>query len=429
MLNRRYFVILTVAGIILTFIQMWLFNEPEESNFDNIEKPIILWWNDFGFNGYKSCGQFKCYFTQDQNFLSHSFLKAIIFYGSAMEYHHLPIPRKKHIKWGLLHEESPRNNPAFVYDDFLNLFNYSSTFSRYSDIISLQIPGIDELTSTEFFLPYEEKELLMAQEDLAPLLYIQSNCDTTNDRDDYISELMKYIRVDAYGLCLNNRQLPESLQIDHLRTLYDEEFYNFVARYKFTLAFENADCEDYITEKLWRPLIVGSIPIYYGSPSFKDWLPNKKSAISVRDFRNPKELAKFIEQVSVNQTLYNEYLSHKFNDKFSSLTNERLLSLYEKKPNGLDFLASLNEFECFICTSINDENKHRKYIMTKKQMNCSQPVSALTQKVNLKNKWHDWWATGKCEAKLLKYYVNNNLRINETVFSAETSKMYLNNKC
>lgn len=49
----------------------------------------------------------------------------------------------------------------------------------------------------------------MAQEDLAPLLYIQSNCDTTNDRDDYISELMKYIRVDAYGLCLNNRQLPE----------------------------------------------------------------------------------------------------------------------------------------------------------------------------------------------------------------------------
>lgn len=64
-----------------------------------------------------------------------------------MEYHHLPIPRKKHIKWGLLHEESPRNNPAFVYDDFLNLFNYSSTFSRYSDIISLQIPGIDELTS------------------------------------------------------------------------------------------------------------------------------------------------------------------------------------------------------------------------------------------------------------------------------------------
>lgn len=59
------------------------------------------------------------------------------------------------------------------------------------------------------------------------------------------------------------------LKHDHLEALFDEEFYEFAARYKFTLAFENADCEDYITEKLWRPLIVGSVPIYYGSPTFK----------------------------------------------------------------------------------------------------------------------------------------------------------------
>ncbi|XP_051165411.1 alpha-(1,3)-fucosyltransferase 10 [Leptopilina boulardi] len=430
MLHRRTsFCILMIVGLIITFIQMWLFNKPANTNFKDIKKPIILWWNDFGFNGFKSCGQFICYFTQDENFLTHSFLKAIIFYGSSMEYRNLPIPRGKNIQWGLLHEESPRNNPAFVYDDFLNLFNYSSTFSRYSDIISLQIPGIDELTSKKFYFSFEKKEILMKQNDLAPLLYIQSNCDTTNDRDDYIAELMKYIRVDAYGSCLNNRKLPESLQIDHLRTLYDDEFYNFVAKYKFTLAFENADCEDYITEKLWRPLIVGSIPIYYGSPSFKDWLPNEKSAISVRDFSSPKELANFIEKISINETLYNEYLSHKLIDKFSSLTNERLISLYRDKPKGFDFYDSLNEFECYICNAINNENKNRKYMMTRKQLNCTQPISALTQKVNPKNKWHNWWANGKCEAKLLAYHVVNNLKINETIFSEETARMYLNNKC
>lgn len=55
----------------------------------------------------------------------------------------------------------------------------------------------------------------------------------------------------------------------YLDILNNREFLSFVAKYKFTIAFENAICNDYITEKLWRPLIVGSVPIYYGSLSFK----------------------------------------------------------------------------------------------------------------------------------------------------------------
>lgn len=47
------------------------------------------------------------------------------------------------------------------------------------------------------------------------------------------------------------------------------ELLNKIGDYKFSIAFENALCEDYITEKLWRPLIVGSVPIYIGSPSVK----------------------------------------------------------------------------------------------------------------------------------------------------------------
>lgn len=161
----------------------------------------------------------------------------------------------------------------------------------------------------------------------------------------------------------------------------------------------------------------------------QDWLPNEKSAISVRDFAGPRELAEFIEKISSNETLYNDYLSHKLIDKFSSLTNERLLTLYRNKPQGFDFLDSLNEFECHVCKSVSVENKNEKYIMTRKQLNCSQPISALTQKLNPKNRWHDWWITGKCEAKLLAYHVGNNLQINETVFNQETSRMYLEKKC
>jgi len=56
---------------------------------------------------------------------------------------------------------------------------------------------------------------------------------------------------------------------DPMENLDSDEFFHFVARYKFTLSFENAVCDDYITEKLWRPLVVGSVPIYMGSPSVR----------------------------------------------------------------------------------------------------------------------------------------------------------------
>lgn len=49
--------------------------------------------------------------------------------------------------------------------------------------------------------------------------------------------------------------------------LYHEEYLHFISQYKFIIAIENAVCDDYITEKLWRPLIVGAVPIYFGSPT------------------------------------------------------------------------------------------------------------------------------------------------------------------
>jgi alpha-1,3-fucosyltransferase 10 len=49
--------------------------------------------------------------------------------------------------------------------------------------------------------------------------------------------------------------------------MHHDDFWQLLSKYKFAIAFENAVCEDYITEKLWRPLILGTIPIYYGSPS------------------------------------------------------------------------------------------------------------------------------------------------------------------
>ena len=42
-----------------------------------------------------------------------------------------------------------------------------------------------------------------------------------------------------------------------------------VASYKFTVVAENAICDDYVTEKLWRTLEAGSVPIVIGSPKIR----------------------------------------------------------------------------------------------------------------------------------------------------------------
>jgi len=81
-------------------------------------------------------------------------------------------------------------------------------------------------------------------------------------------------------------------------------------RYVFHLAFENQNVDDYITEKLWWTLLSGSIPVYYGAPNIRDHLPSpyhQNSVVVVEDFNSTLELAKHLQQVAYNQTLFDSY--------------------------------------------------------------------------------------------------------------------------
>lgn len=60
-----------------------------------------------------------------------------------------------------------------------------------------------------FYVPIKQKNALQTKEGLAPVIYVQSSCDAPLERDAYVRELQKFIRVDAYGKCLNNKPLPE----------------------------------------------------------------------------------------------------------------------------------------------------------------------------------------------------------------------------
>ena len=73
------------------------------------------------------------------------------------------------------------------------------------------------------------------------VVWFVSNCRESNTRQQQAHELQKYIAVDIYGKC-GTMQCPRSRETECFEKLNRD--------YKFFLTFENANCKDYVTEKL-----------------------------------------------------------------------------------------------------------------------------------------------------------------------------------
>lgn len=136
--------------------------------------------------------------------------------------------------WLYFNLESPIVSP----DYFLigHVFNWTATYRHDSTIVA----------------PYEKwavkDDSILISRNYAngktkKVAIFVSNCETTNQRMQYVDELSKYITVHVYGACGNYSCGRER----------EEECFDMLKRqYKFYLAFENANCRDYITEKLYR---------------------------------------------------------------------------------------------------------------------------------------------------------------------------------
>nr|XP_006643533.1 PREDICTED: alpha-(1,3)-fucosyltransferase 11 [Lepisosteus oculatus]XP_015195477.1 PREDICTED: alpha-(1,3)-fucosyltransferase 11 [Lepisosteus oculatus] len=336
----------------------------------NRELPILLWWSAGLFPHFPGdtervdCARSSCLVTRQRKVQLQRRTAAIIFYGTDFRAYEAPLPRLPHQTWALFHEESPMNNYVLSHAPAIRLFNYTATFRRESDYpLTLQwLPSLEYLLQPPAVSLQEKNRWRRAG--LAPVLYMQSHCDVPSDRDRYVRELMKYIEVDSYGKCLNNRQLPERLENTETATGEDSEFMSFVSRYKFHLALENGICPDYMTEKLWRPLHLGCVPVYRGSASASDWLPSPRSAVLVDDFPSPRALADFLRQLDADDAAYARFLEFK---RPGGVVNGPLREALRAREWGVNDMTKpnyLNGFECFVCDRENErlaaQRAHRR---------------------------------------------------------------------
>lgn len=406
LLNITLCELLWLILIAVTFSVVLMYSDVNESSTPKttLEYPVVLWWTmEFpGTSNVRHCSDsIKCYVYSDRRMSNIYNTEAYLFYASNIDFKNLPTPRRPdEIIWALFHEESPRNVEEFLHEKALNLFNFSSTFSRHSNVpFPLQhLYSYEDITSTRYFVSTRMKNVLLKE--IAPILYLQSDCETSTERDSYVIELMKYTKVDSYGKCLKNKDLPQKFKEDYLNNLNEESFLHFIARYKFVIAIENGVCNDYVTEKFWRAIKVGTVPIYFGSPSIKDWFPNKKSGILLEDYPTPNILHEHLMVLMKNDSLYEEYLEHKTKQ---IIANENLMNEYRQRPYQLDGIKTMEKFECFVCEKLYDKmrGETQMNVVNKSHYDCPKPLSALTLGVNPQNSWVFSWETAEINAETI----------------------------
>ena len=181
----------------------------------NLSVPVLIWWTPFTYQtgNHIQCGnpRVSCFVSNIRKYRDNPQFSAFLFYGTDFHLFDLPLPRRDYEQWSLLHEESPKNNFILSFEPIMTLFNHTATFKRQSDLpLTTQwLKSIDDLLDSTYLIDVKTKNRLQVEENLAPIVYIQSDCNTPSDRDLYIQELMKFIPIDSYGKCLHNKDLPE----------------------------------------------------------------------------------------------------------------------------------------------------------------------------------------------------------------------------
>eukprot|EP00566_Odontella_aurita_P004671 CAMPEP_0113595116 /NCGR_PEP_ID=MMETSP0015_2-20120614/39467_1 /TAXON_ID=2838 /ORGANISM="Odontella" /LENGTH=786 /DNA_ID=CAMNT_0000502215 /DNA_START=238 /DNA_END=2593 /DNA_ORIENTATION=+ /assembly_acc=CAM_ASM_000160 len=182
-----------------------------------------------------------------------------------------------------------------------------------------------------------------------------SNCRAASGRDRIIKHLGKYIPIEqfsdkcklkgaatmslasAYPQCADQPPRRGGMWNPQKECVYFHSMFAFVA--------ENTYEENYVTEKLFQPLKVGSIPVIAGDPDlYRRHLPSEGAAIFLEDFPDYASSAEYMRKVMDDPVAWKSHLAWK--DEKEELWQD-----------GFKFLArhSFATLACDLCDKYGEE--------------------------------------------------------------------------
>ena len=271
------------------------------------------------------CRETRCITTNNRDMLKQA--DAVVFHAWNMNMSDLPKQRSPKQLFIFFSFEPPPVVQQRLNVSGLNyFFNFTMTYRYDSDIFMPYGQILPRSNSKNYKCPVKRKTKAVA--------WFVSNCETHSNREEYVKELQKHIKVDVFGKCGQKRCGHRLDQSCYSRLNKD---------YKFYLSFENALCLGYITEKLFRILKLDVVPVVLGHADYSRYAP-KRSFINALSFSSPAALAKYLKKLHENDIKYCKYLEWKEQYK----THILLTGSY---GNILDKHAF-----CRLCLALHDTN-------------------------------------------------------------------------
>ncbi|XP_064099480.1 glycoprotein 3-alpha-L-fucosyltransferase A-like [Macrobrachium nipponense] len=271
------------------------------------ETRFLKEYGDVYLDPFRFCSVRNCEITYDSSFLDTA--DAVLFHchrtsGPA------GYPNRTNFgqRWVWLADECPYHTFNYARDKNIShyngYFNWSMTYRKDSDV-PVPYGRTVRMTNAEAS-QYERVDYFNSKINFTAAM--GTNCGGGNKRWHYVRELKKHMNVDFYGGC-GTLKCPRHAARDC----------KLLKSYKFYLAFENNDCREYITEKVWlNAMKNGAVPVVMGGKAadYRKLLP-PNSFIHIDDFQSPKQLANYLSSLAQDAAKYMEY--HAWRSKFRVL--------------------------------------------------------------------------------------------------------------
>lgn len=264
--------------------------------------------------------------TTDYERLSHSNALFLI-HSAAFSWTKLKRKRPPGQIWIYMSFESPLNSLNFNHDVLLNDVNWTFTY-RFDATFPSPYGGY--FTDKPTVLASDTTNWAKGKHGVVCAMV--SHCADGWGRMKMIHQLASYISTDIYGSC-GSRSCPR-----------DHSCNKMLSKYKFYLAFENSECNGYITEKFWHnALIYNLVPVVYGgTPADYEKVAPPNSFIHVKNFPSLKHLAEYLKLLDRNDELYNEYFDWK---KKGRVEGNLLATYYEPNITMCRIMSRLLEVD------------------------------------------------------------------------------------
>ncbi|XP_063235545.1 4-galactosyl-N-acetylglucosaminide 3-alpha-L-fucosyltransferase FUT6-like isoform X2 [Bacillus rossius redtenbacheri] len=265
----------------------------------SLEPRLIFHYTKIRHSPFEDCSASNCRLTYDQSHLSEAdavlvHLQRTAGFGSLPQKGRRPSQR-----WVFLTDESPHHTfslPGNRLADYDGLFNWSMSYRMDADVPVPYGRAVPLSLLERLQAAGEEEEVDHHARNPKMAAIMISDCGGANGRMAYLKELGKHLPLDTYGAC-------GTLKCEgHFRQDCAK-----LRGYKFYLAFENSNCREYSTEKVWwNAYHKGSVPVVMGASreDCRRLLP-PGSYVHVDDFPSPRALALHLLQLSEDPARYN----------------------------------------------------------------------------------------------------------------------------